>query len=104
MLVHFSRQMGRHEFAQGVGHLCQMLVDGLLRIQFHAIQIHRQLDRSGPHLTVEQVAEIMRRIGGDEQHAPPLLCHGERRGGGHGRLADTALATEEQNAFAAGDL
>ena len=54
------------------------------------------------HRAVPKVAEVVGGVGGDEQHAGarPGSAQGERRG--DGRLADPALAADEDD-FARGD-
>ena len=53
----------------------------------------------GPHVPIEQMPEIVRRVGGHQQHPAPFGGHGQRGASRDSGLAHTALAPEEQNAF-----
>lgn len=81
-----------------------MLVDGFLRVQLHAVEIGRETHGARPDIAIEQMAQIVGRVGGHQQHAAPFIGHGQRRGGGHRGLAHAALATEEQDAFRTGKI
>ena len=97
MLVYLTMQLNRHQAMQGACHFAHVFLHGRFRIDFEAVEIRREPHRPGTDLAIEQMAEVMGRVGGNEQRAPALVGESQCRRRGNGGLADAALAAEEKN-------
>jgi len=70
------------------------VLDAAVGINLHGAEVGVAVDEAGvlAELLVEGVAEVVRRVGGDEQDRLARLGELDGEGAGGGRLADAALA------------
>ena len=97
VLIDLTGEMRRHQPTQRAAYLVEVLANGLVGVELQTVQPGRQTHDVRTDRAIPQVPEVVRRIGGDQQHpatGPRLL---ERRGGSDRGLADAALATDEQH-------
>ncbi len=100
------RQMPAHLAAEPLGHqpaelpldAVQMLVHRSRRIQLDAVETGCQAHRLRADLAAPEMAEIVGGVGGDDEDAPAARRISGRQRRGERRLADPALAAEEEDA------
>ena len=97
VLAYLAVQVLRHHLPHGVADLGEMLPGGFRGVELDDIEV---LTHGGDAVTdplVPQVAQVVGRVGGDQQDAAADGGEGGGGGGGDGRLAHATLATEEDD-------
>jgi hypothetical protein len=102
--VHLAGEVLGHQAPQRRTHLREMFLHHVIRVEFDAVEVGREAHRVRPDLPVPDVAEVMRRVRGDQQHAPPGVRLGQGHRGGDSGLADAALAAEEEHPALPGEI